>query len=184
MVSTSDISRRAGELGDLYLGLMAALPAVLHPSLPLLRVYAEQFGQPADSPVVVERKDGTRHSTTPIFEVLRRASTLRGEVMRNDLMAVAALQGATRIGDMIDQASARDSSSPLLEFARHLRNASAHGDRWHFQHGEPRHPAALRGRTLDASLHGSKVMFEWLAPGDYLDFLNDIEARFASGSAP
>jgi len=179
MVSTSDISRRAGELKDLYLGLMTALPAVLHPSLPLLRVYSEAFGQPADAPIVVARKDGTPHSTKPLVEVLRRASALRGEVMSNDLMAIGALQGATRIGDMIDQVSARDSSSPLLEFARHLRNASAHGDRWHFQHGEPRHPAALRGRILDASLDGSKVMFEWLAPGDYLDFLDDIETRFA-----
>ncbi len=97
-------------------------------------------------------------------------------------MPLAAMQGATRLGDDLGQAGLDDRGEPLLQFARHLRNACAHGNRWHFRPGEPKHPAALRGRQLDTSLHGSNALFDWVGPGDYLDFLEDLATFLRSGN--
>src|SRR4051812_43717468 len=45
--------------------------------------------------------------------------------------------------------------------------------------GEPRKRAALRGRELTVDLHGTKAVYGWLGPGDYLDFLDDIAAEMS-----
>ena len=63
---------------------------------------------------------------------------------------------------------------PTARVCSHLRNACAHGNRWHFKGTEPSRPASLRRRTLDASLHGSQAIPDWLGPGDYLDYLDDL----------
>jgi hypothetical protein len=136
------------------------------------------FGLPPDAPIEVYRSDGTMHSSQTTREALRRVSELRGGGLREDLLAFVAMHGATRIGDDLQQAGLlRGDTSPLLEFARHLRNACAHGNRWHFRREEPRRPAALRERALERELHGTKAIYGWLAPGDYLDFLDDLAAE-------
>lgn len=171
--TAQDIATRAREFQAMYIGVMLALPPLLDPATPLVACMA-RYGQTADSPVQVVRKDGTVHSTESVGTWLRLVSELRGDVMARDLMSVGAIQAASRLGDMIDAAGLRDPSVPLLEFARHYRNACAHGDRWHFVSGEPRRPAVLRGRALDANLHGTRATYDWVGPGDHMDFLDDI----------
>lgn len=162
---------------------MVALAPLLDPERPLLAMMA-RYGQTPDSPVHVIRKDGTRHSTETLGTWLQRASALRGEVMARDLISIGAIQAAARLGDMIDAAGLRDPAEPLLEFARHYRNACAHGDRWHFVRDEPRSPAQLRGRALHANLHGTRATFEWVDPGDHMDFLDDIANYMERLSVP
>lgn len=177
-----DVAKRAEELKELFLGISLTLVPLLDPARPLLDVMMRHYGHPPSAPIVVQRKDGSKHSARTYEDVLTRCSTLRGPILRDDLLHFAAMHGGTRIGDMIGEGGFRDESNPLLEFARHFRNACAHGNRWHFLGGEPRNPTSLRGRTLDASLHGRRAMPDWLAPGDYLDYLDDIASLFRTRS--
>ncbi|MDI1253846.1 hypothetical protein [Thermomonas sp.] len=70
--------------------------------------------------------------------------------------------------------------SPQLEFFRHVRNAMGHGNSFHFLGNEPTRPAILNGRELTASLHGQKVLFDYLGPGDVLDLLDQVEHHLIS----
>ncbi|MFZ4177152.1 hypothetical protein ACOZCI_23085 [Streptomyces griseoincarnatus] len=172
------ITQMAGEFKIAFSGISLAIVPLMDPRLPLLGVFQSLYEQSADSPVIITRKDGTRHSSQRLFDVLSAAASVPGAGLRGDLLVFTAMHGVTRIGDAIDQADLRDPSSPLLEFTRHLRNACAHGNRWHFRGAEPKFPAALRGRTIDSSMHGSQAVNGWLGFGDYLDLLDDLAHHF------
>ncbi|MFF7525957.1 hypothetical protein [Streptomyces pseudovenezuelae] len=171
------IAQMADEFKVAFSGINLALVPLVDSSLPLLDVF-KRYGQSADSPVIVTRKDGTQHSSQRLGDVLHGATTIPGAGLRGDALAFTVMHSVTRLGDAIEHAGLRDKNSSLLEFTRHLRNACAHGNRWHFRNGEPRNPAALRGRTIDASLHGSQAVNGWLGFGDYLDLLDDLAAHF------
>jgi hypothetical protein len=94
------------------------------------------------------------------------------------------LLGGTRIGDMILQGNYSKRDEPLLQFARHFRNACAHGDRWSFRDGEPKYTASCRDLTLDASLEGKRATYDTVSPKLYLEFLDDISNYFLPGSVP
>lgn len=174
-LTADSIAARAQELKAAFVGVILSLPVLLDPEMPLLDVL-RRYGQTHDSPIAIRRLDGSDHSTMDIRFWLTRCSSLRGEILAEDLLSFAMMLGATRVWDMVEQAGLRDPDQPLLEFARHFRNACAHGDRWHFLGGEPRHRAALRERELQSSLHGTRATYVWVAPGDYLDFLDDISS--------
>jgi len=171
--TNDEIATRAEELKIAFLGVSLAMPALLDPRTPLLDIYCRLYGKRPDSPVEIGRLDGSFHSADPIGAVLARVAALQ-HGGRKDVLTFAGMHGATRIGDSLLRADLVRNGEPLLQFARHLRNACAHGNLWHFGHGEPKHPAELRGRRLDASLHGSKALYGWVAPGDYLDYLDDL----------
>ncbi len=72
---------------------------------------------------------------------------------------------------------------PIWEFLRHLRNAAAHGGRFHFVNKEPRRPAVWRTKAIDRSLQGTAIFAAplnagFLGPGDVLYLLADIDAQF------
>jgi hypothetical protein len=52
---------------------------------------------------------------------------LRGDIISKDLLSISMLLGGTRIGDLIVQGNYSKTTEPLLQFARHIRNACAHG---------------------------------------------------------
>jgi hypothetical protein len=85
---------------------------------------------------------------------------------------------------------------PDLEFVRHLRNGVAHGNRFHFEKGEPSRPAHFTGpggrlladgtttprdstRYFDItrSLQGREVLFDFIGPGDFVDLLQFVSVR-------
>ncbi len=183
MSTAADIAQRADALRTVFLGLQLSVLGLLDPRAPLLQGLSA-VGIDPTAPVAVFRVDGTTYSEESIADILERASALAhaGDI-RADLLFVGAMQGGTRLGDDLQQAGLirKHTEEPLLQFARHLRNACAHGNRWHFLEGEPKHPAALRGRQLDRSLHGSRAVFDWVGPGDYLDFLDDLVALLRGG---
>lgn len=115
-------------------------------------------------------------------EILTKVTYIRGDTLGQDLLSLAMLLGATRIGDMIMLGKHGSTDEPLLQFARHFRNARAHGDRWNFRKGEPAHPAACRDLVLTASLHGQRATWETVSPR-YVEFLDDISNFFVPGSA-
>lgn len=176
MSAASDIADQAEDLKTAFVGLQLSVPMLMHPQVPLLDFYETVAEMPAEAPVEIRRQDGTVRSDESIGEILRRIPTMPGAGLREDLLPLTAIYGATILGDRLQNAQLTKVGQPLLQFARHLRNACAHGNRWHFRGGEPKHKAELRGRRLDASLDGSKAMYGWLGPGDYLDFLEDLAA--------
>jgi hypothetical protein len=71
---------------------------------------------------------------------------------------------------------------PLWEFLRHLRNAVAHGGRFHFLRNEPVRPALWRSKSVDGSLQGTPVFAApvnagFLGAGDVLHLLADIDEQ-------
>ncbi|MFF4475411.1 hypothetical protein ACFYZ3_38410 [Streptomyces sp. NPDC001599] len=174
------IAQMAKEFKIAFSGFSLAIVPLADPRLPLVGIFQSLYEQSADSPLIIRRQDGTEHSSQRIFDVFANAAKIPGAGLRGDLLAFMVMHGVARIGDAIDQARLRDPSSPLLEFTRHLRNACAHGNRWHFRGTEPRFPAALRARSIDSSLHGSQAVNGWLGPGDYLDLLDDLADHFGA----
>ena len=122
--------------------------------------------------------DGSESIQFSSLEVLTAATRLNETVLRQDLMSSGMTLGALRIGDMIADEGFRSSDSPLLEFARHFRNACAHGDRWHFSKLEPRNPARTRRIVLTRELQGKRATWKTVGPRSYIEFLDEVRAHF------
>jgi hypothetical protein len=99
-------------------------------------------------------------------------------------MSISMLLGGTRIGDLIIKGNHSRRDVPLLQFARHYRNACAHGDRWEFKPGQPETPAVCRGLTITSNLHGQRATWTSVSPRLYVEFLDDISNYFLPGSVP
>jgi hypothetical protein len=69
-----------------------------------------------------------------------------------------------------------------VQFLRHLRNASAHMNRFWWgagrQHDDTvaRLPVAWRGKSIEVNDEGRPVYFDFMAPGDLFFLLSDISA--------
>jgi hypothetical protein len=77
--------------------------------------------------------------------------------------------------------------SPLYEFFRHIRNASAHNNRFFFLSHEPKRPAKWRNLYIDDKkkgkdnpLFGKDCFFNFLGPADSILLLNEVEKYWRS----
>jgi hypothetical protein len=140
-LTATDIAQKAEEYKTAFVGISVAMVTLLDPSLPLMDVM-RRHGQEPDSPFLIKRLDGTEHSDEAISVHLQRAAALPGGGLRGDVLIFAAMHGATRIGDAIQQAQLSRKNDPLLQFDRHFRNAAAHGNRWYLRRARgTKHPA-------------------------------------------
>lgn len=170
----------------MFVGLTMSLPMLMHPSVPLLQwtlSYLE-VDEGGDIPFDVAHGPGEKVISFSTRDALTKLTNLRREVLGDDLMSISMIHGAVRLGDMIDRGGHRASNVPLMEFARHFRNACAHGDRWHFRNGEPKSPAACRELVLTADLQGQRATFVAVSPRRYVEFLDDVSNHFLPGSVP
>ena len=80
---------------------------------------------------------------------------------------------------------------PVIQFFKHVRNGVSHGNCFHFQSNEPKHPAAWRGLVIDHAskgkanpLHGTPVFAQHglLHSADGILLLADIEKLRFGGS--
>ncbi|CAL9550056.1 hypothetical protein [Streptomyces sp. enrichment culture] len=177
-IEAERIAQLADELKIGFCGLSLAILPLADPRQPLMAIYRDLYEQTADPPLVIYRNDGTPHSAERLTDIFAKASSTAGAGLGEDLLNFATMHGAARLGDAIQRAGLSDRTSPLLQFVRHFRNACAHGNRWHFQHAEPRQPAELRGIVLTSALNGSKAAGGTVGAGDYLDMLDDVSAHF------
>jgi hypothetical protein len=75
--------------------------------------------------------------------------------------------------------------SPELQFLRHLRNASAHGNSFYWGQGNQRQrtlaslPLTWRGKRIESALEGATLYFDFLSPGDLFVLLEDISQLVA-----
>ncbi len=102
-----------------------------------------------------------RLATMPQIE--RALRPLYNEVL---ISAYAALQSKHGI-------IARD-DRPEVEFLRHARNASAHGNVFTLRRGEPVKPATWREKEITQQLSGQVLLYRFLKPGDVLQLVDDV----------
>lgn len=181
--TAAHLARRAEELRTIFLGLNMAVIAMSLPTLPLLRAVNEacgNFGIPVDQPLTVGDEGLGMEETFSTVEVLQKLVHLSGDSRRDDVMYVAMMQGAIRMGSLIDAGDFRDRNNPLLEFTRHFRNACAHNGKWQFRNGEPRAAAVLRGLRLDAAMNGTQALWSPVSPFLYMLWLADLREHFAA----
>jgi hypothetical protein len=178
------VAQRAQEHKLLFLGVKLSLLSMLDPRLPILRWALERAGLPPDGDMAVALRDADEVDAPSysIREILTKVTALRGDVVAQDMLSLAMLTGATRLGDMINRAGLSSPQEPLLEFARHFRKAAAHGDRWEFLGDEPKHPAACRDLVLTKDLHGLRATWTTITQRRYVEFLDDITNHFSPGS--
>ena len=125
------------------------------------------------------RKDDTYYEGLDFWSAV---STAQSSTFNLAFMGAMLLASISWIGDKLNANTYFDGRLPVgavrppeLEFFRHLRNAAAHGNRWHFVGGEPRRPAAFQRFTLDSTLHGKDgVLFEYLSTGDVFDLFDHL----------
>lgn len=184
-MTEQEIAERAQQLKILHLALSLSLTSFFDPDLPLLRTTLK-FTDPTAHDVPLELPSDLPGDDERIVyssrEVLTKASMLRGDIVGRDLMSVSMILGATRIGDMIQSGGHSKADMPLLQFARHYRNACAHGDRWEFRGTEPKTEATCRHLTLTPSLHGQRATYTSVSPRLHVEFLDDIANYFLPGS--
>ena len=170
-------------LAEAKVGLLAhysSFVALGYPEV-LEGLYQSLSGTPGGKiPLVVKRRDGTIHPTPDVGEILRQARALKGFGFGPDLFTFIMRAISVKLGDEVAKAGLIQPNVPLLQFVRHLRNASAHNNRWKFRAGEPRYPSQFRGFMLDASMHGQAVFLDYLSVGDFLDLLDDVAAHLRS----
>jgi hypothetical protein len=180
-------AERAQELKVMFLGLMLTLPLMFDPRLPCLQWALQLAGEGADKDLPVQlghRPEDEKKLTYSARAVLTLASQLRGKIMAEDLMSASMLVGGTRLGDMIHLRGHWPKDEPLIQFARHFRNACAHGDRWNFKDREPLYSAVCRDTVLDRTLQGQRCTYETISPRRYIEFLDDISNHSVPGSVP
>lgn len=145
-------------------------PAMLgHESI--YRAICTEYDDP-NATAQFSRRDQTQHDRLlhPDLLAARQSPQMTLLLLRGALGSVV-----VAVEDEMKRAGLRDPNRPEREFLRHLRNASAHGNMWHFQRGEPRAVAQFNGFRLDASMHGTgPVLFDQFGPGDVYDLLTTI----------
>jgi hypothetical protein len=175
-----DIAEMIDDMHIRYIATAYALKFIGDPAL-LAREIEEANAQGRGGPnwgLLMGRNDGTDRVEIDPYDAI---SSIQGVpdfnlmFLRLPLLACVSL-----IGDRLALHRHFD-KAPILEFARHLRNAASHGNRWNLTNGQPSRPASLRSRSIDASMHGSQpVLFDWLSPGDVLDLFDDVAAHLRS----
>lgn len=181
-----NIAQRAQEFKLIFLGFSAVVPQLVDPHLPLLRWELFRGGSPMDGdyPIVVNDQPGGPGISYSARETFTKLANVRGDVLGQDLLSIAMVQAAIRLGDMITAGGHRRRDRPLLEFARHYRNACAHGDRWHFSRDEPKNPAACRDLVITRDMEGQKATYRTVTPRHHIEFLDDLANYFAPGCVP
>jgi hypothetical protein len=131
-------------------------------------------GTDPDIPVIIRRRDDSVYATENMGDLLRKVQSLPGFGLGQDLLKGTPLIASIHLGDELRRAGLLNPAEPLMQFVRHLRNGSAHGNRWFFKNGEPKRLARFRNFELESGLQGGEIFFDYLGQGDWLDLLDDV----------
>lgn len=178
------IATRAQTLKVTALAQFATSIVLADPAVPMIEALTGSLQSGPDHEVVLELHSATNSialqisATDALTHIARRSS----DEIASDLMAGAMMLGAVQIGDLIHRATNGPSPSALIQFARHFRNACAHGDRWHFAAGEPRTRAATRRVELNTQMAGHRATLATVGPLEYIEFLDEVSAHFTTAT--
>ncbi|WP_044494919.1 hypothetical protein [Nesterenkonia massiliensis] len=174
------IARRAADYRIVHLAHGFSVTAMLHPSLPLHKFALDLTGSSTqgDTPLYVDGPGDTdlEFSAKEVLTALTRVE----DRVATDLLSAGSLAAGLHIGDAIEKGGYRDFDNPLLEFARHYRNACAHGGDWDIRENKKYgwNPAILRDLELSPDLHGKRAVWGTVTPYLHLIFLDEIRAHF------
>lgn len=111
------------------------------------------------------------------YEIFRQYQRgyIKGSSITRELCRVAIISCYEKTKHLNDR-------SPGFEFFRHIRHGCAHNNRFMFFKKEPQYQGEWRGIAIDNedkgekhSLFGQEVLFSFLAPGDVLLLLMDMD---------
>jgi hypothetical protein len=176
------VSQRAGRLASGYYAFLVAQHVAANPKSINLLPPAKALGQ--DPTGEVKRKDGTVHLLNMRYylDLFREDYGVQSEILRS--WAIGAL---LTLGDEL-LLYKYFNHAPILELVYHLRNAVAHGNRFHFtdtglkrlerysahnRSGPIRSPAGTVFEVT-ASLSGP-FLFDFMHPADVIDLLQSVE---------
>lgn len=187
-ITAEAIANRAETFKWTFLGYQLAIPMLHVPEFS--DIWFDQLwrltdplnyvppAQHDDFPITVSNRPTDRNKIYYAREVVKHMGVVRGEEMKAAVLPIIMITGATTIGDMIIKGGFSKRDEPLLQFARHLRNACAHGNAWHLKNGEPSSPAECAGFVVEATLQGEQAAFGTVGAWLYLEFLDQIRDYF------
>lgn len=172
----------------LHLALGLSFASVLDPAMPVLATELRRMDLPPDGDFPVNLFDGEGGPGVECLsfsarQIFTAATSVRGEAVR-DLLSISMVNIAIVIGDMIQKGGHGSTTVPLMQFARHFRNAAGHGDKWNYDASGPPHPAACRGLVLTGAHVGRRATWETVSPRLFVEFLDDITEHFSPGLVP
>ena len=168
---TFEIGRMAGRLAQGYFAHKALIDVATDPHA---HAVVAAVGD-------VSRKDGTKHT----FDMRHYLGYGRTEIV-DDVGRVWLIGALIAVGDKFDAATPRYlSRAPLLELVYHLRNAAAHGSKFHFldfgtvrlkQYEAHNKEAQVKSAVFEVTPNLDKTgLFDFMGPGDVLDVLQSVE---------
>lgn len=133
------------------------------------RVVANDLADPTAN-IGAFRNDGSRYELY-LQPIMARAQTPAFNLF---YLRMSMIMAIATVADELQRLNRID-ASPEIQFFRHLRNACAHGNRFHLKKGEPKRPAKFRSLEVLSKHHGvGPVLFDFIMPGDVLDLLDYI----------
>ena len=165
------IANTITKMRDNFAGTSTFLLVLNHPQYPAI---LQSFGLDPGSTMEFGRHDGTLHPPLDVADSVRR---IRGNPQFNlDYVGTFLMATISLVADRFSQ-NHYFTKSPEFEFLRHVRNAIAHGNRFHLRRDEPRRPAYFRGFEVSKALQGRELFWEFMGPGDALDLLDEVERQ-------
>jgi hypothetical protein len=193
-VNELGVGQLAQSLYNGYLGYLASTAVVRHPyTQDVIKRLEDENTGPAPVPIEpIMRRDGS----AAYFDFSHAMHNITTTVDYQEIHDQLWLGGTLlTLGDELARESYFD-TGPDLEFVRHLRNGIAHGNQFNLRRGEPRRPAHFTGPDrrgmpdgkitppgqantfeITPGLHGQKVLFDFVGPGDISDLLLFISVR-------
>lgn len=157
---------------NLGLGFMAQPGSLRHAILASAPPTPNEFG------LRIIRNDGTSYLDTSIERVTAAAEKGVRWFLGGDAMRLAPMYLTVWLDNEINRTDLKPKRHmvPELEFIRHLRNASGHGNVFHFERGQPKRSAHFKSFEISSDLEGAEAFFSFIGPGDFLELLDTTAA--------
>ena len=173
------VGQLAQRLWEEYLAFVTLIESAKHPES-VLRVPPAEHGHRVGLGHIYH-KDGTPISFWYEYYLTNFRALL--DQNRREADRVWLSGALITLGDALADATYFD-HAPELELVRHMRNAVAHGNRFHITRAIP-HPAhnrlAIASHSPESteyeitpSLHGQSFLFDWMEPGDVVDVFQHV----------
>ncbi|EID79760.1 MULTISPECIES: hypothetical protein [Rhodococcus] len=167
----------AGDIADLidrlkshFVLSVVGLPVLVHDRR---EEFLQMAGVDMSDPVSLNSGEGNERYILPIKESLDAVQTDR--TMQMNLVRSWAELSVLKVGQEMKNAKYFNDHRPIFEYLRHVRNAVAHGNAFHFQGSNPvKHPASFRSHHIDTRMEGTICVSGELKVGEVFLLLDDI----------
>ncbi|MBD3279920.1 hypothetical protein GF389_00145 [Candidatus Dojkabacteria bacterium] len=136
--------------------------------------YINSLGYDRGSTQVLGKKDGTKYEGLDIYRAIEFA---KGNSEFNlgflkDQVILMCIEIRDKLKDFFYSETA-----PEFEFLRHICNAAAHCNKFHFKGDEPKFEAKFKNFEINQSLEGKECILGCILPGDFLELLDFVRSE-------